>query len=335
MTNYVDESLAKGIVRRGLLNWRGTSSQLKRLVSEMFLNRKGITSVQKREDIIKKYLKKNRIEIYHKAVKVGLDYNLAMLGVSQKNHEDPQTKLTRSQKQIQLLAKKRMGKYSKRVNDSYLHAFVVKNDDVTHPNNNELAIFIFSTRGSTRSELLSMHSVTSVSRHCLERLVQRNNLKNIGEAIEEILSSLKWLEGSGSELAGREPNLYGEEVIKRHIPTSEGALLLVTTSIPNPNDKPTQECNLVTWIHKDQFKKGQEVTKSDFVFAQMVNHYISDPNLDARLDELRKNYEELLLDEDTNDVLVVIHGYRFNAEQFILSLESRKYLDFLIDFDKG
>ncbi|WP_406228888.1 hypothetical protein ACI7YU_10745 [Pseudomonas siliginis] len=194
---------------------------------------------------------------------------------------------------------------------------------------------LFNTRGDDKGALFSSHSVGVIKKHCLERLVHRLGVDNIYHAIDEILPAVTWLEGSGSELSGRPHGGYGASGIKRHVPTPNGALLLLTSSADKGLEKPVQDCSLITWIHKRQFKRDQEVTEREFKYAMTVNYYLSDPNLPQVLSQLESHVSAMRTDDKRGEVFVGLHGERYPADQFLLSLQQRQFLDFIIDFEKG
>ncbi|MCA8183851.1 hypothetical protein [Burkholderia vietnamiensis] len=326
-----NEIEAKNIVRRGLDNWVGTLSDFHDLTSSMFAAAKGISSPEKRDDFIGKYIKKSGSSIYVKKVKFGLSNQFA-IEVQGDSGDARNDKISKADKKRASQNHQKLAQYRYKLSNKTTYVFVVK--DGTKKVTNELIFLIYSTRGENKGELFSSHSIGVVKKHCLERLVQRLNLDNINKAIDEILPAAMWLEGSGKELAGRSPGSYGENGIKRHIPTQNGALLLLTEGVEVPGSKPVQECSLITWIHKRQFKKDQRVTNQEFTYAMSVNYFLSDPELPKITSRLKGEIAAAHFENDSIKIFVHLHGEQYSAKDFLESLENNRFLDFIIDFER-
>lgn len=330
---FVSEAEAKAIVSHGLDTWRGTFTEFRNMQISLLQNSPNVNSVEKREDFLRKTAKKYCKKIYIKEVKAEFSHRFAIAEISNTKSEDADNLLSKSQRRAQSQNQQKLNQHLQTIKNKRIHAFVVKND--TNHLANELLVMIFKTTGKNKEDLFNAHSVATIKRHCLERLVQRLGLDNIFEAVEEVLGAIVWLEGSGSELAGRKLDAYGKDGLKRHIPTPNGALLLKTSGTESSEGKPTQDCSLITWIHKNQFKNGQEVTKKDFIFVQIVNYYLSDPELDKRISELKERTTTSKSNDNNTEHLFNFHGENYPASQFISALEKGTFLDFMIDFEKG
>ncbi|UXZ23064.1 hypothetical protein KZH41_02215 [Pseudomonas sp. YeP6b] len=324
----VDDAEAKRIVRSGLDNWIGTLDDFQDLTRKMYHAARGVNSTEKRDVFVGKYLAKGKPRIYSKKVKIGISHVLAIESHLDESYEKA---LSKSEKQKVSANNQLSAQHAYNLSKKTTNVFVVK--DGSKPITNELILLLFKTRGHNKEELFSAHSVGVIKKHCLERLIQRLGLDNIYDAINEILPAITWLEGSGSELAGRTEG-YGSGGIKRHVPTPNGALLLLTSSADMGLEKPVQECSLITWIHKRQFKKNQEVTARDFKYAMTVNYYLSNPSLLEVIAMLETNISSIRTGDRQGKVFVGLHGDRYPADEFLLSLKQGDFLDFIIDFQK-
>jgi hypothetical protein len=324
----VDEIEAKKIVRRDLESWIGTLDDFHEMASEMHRTAYGVNTVEKREVFVSKFLGRLKPRIYAKKTKIGLSHTL-VIGSDLEGGGD--VKLSRAETKKIAVNNQLMTQYLYRLSKKSTFVFIVK--DGSKSVTSELIMLLFKTRGSDKDELFSFHSVGVIKKHCLERIVQRLGLENIYEAIEEVLPAVTWLEGSGSELAGRVGG-YGDSGIKRHVPTPNGALLLLTNLSEMGLAKPVQECSLITWIHKRQFRRNQEVTARDFKYVMTINYYLSSPELSDVMLKLEKDISNVRADGSRGKVFVALHGARYPADDFLLSLKKRVFLDFVIDFEK-
>jgi hypothetical protein len=97
---------------------------------------------------------------------------------------------------------------------------------------------------------------------------------------------------------------------------------------------PLQECSLITWIHKRQFKKGQKVTDEQLKYALSVNYFLADPDLPEMLSTIRDKVTAICSGDPTAKIAIYLHGDRYPAEAFLKSLEQGQFLDFVIDFER-
>ncbi|MBC3437856.1 hypothetical protein HU735_20760 [Pseudomonas sp. BW16M2] len=328
MTNE-KEVKAKTIVAQGLRDWRGTYTAFQEFAAQLLGSRKRITTVDKREDALRKALKTRKSDFFVQEVAFNFSRSMPIEGISNAPDDTPSSK---AQQQRSAENEHKLNRHLHQVNTRRTHAFVVKNDSPTPAN--VLLVMIFKTHGTNTRELLSNHSVATISFHCLERIVERLGVETIEAAIKEILPALVWLESSGSELAVRPPYSFAAGGMKRHIPTPNGALLLTTTVAPSYYGKPQQDCTLVTWIHEKQFKKSQRVTRREFIFTHMVNYWLSDPNRTASLEGLRNDILAIESSHGVEEVTINLHGERFPAREFLAALEKGEYLDYVIDFER-
>lgn len=328
-TNDLD---ARNIVRKGLDNWVGTHKDFIKFTLAMQAAAKGVNSTEKREAFIENYIKKFKPSIFSRKIKFGLSNNFIILGEHDLSGHTATT-ISKANKQRALQNTQKLAQYLYKLRKRTTYVFVVK-DDSKHPIN-ELVVLIYETRGNNKQELFSSHAVGVIKKHCIERLIQRLNIGNIHAAIDEILSAVMWLEGSGLELAVRPPGSYGIDGIKRHIPTPNGALLLQTEAIEKSGDMPIQQCSLITWIHRRQFKKDQRVTDQEFKYALSVNYFLSDSDLPEMLSRIRKEIDAIRFGDPAAKINIYLHGEPYPAEAFLHSLEQGQFLDFLIDFERG
>lgn len=324
----VTEAYAKKVVRNGLDKWVGTFDDFQELARDMHREARGINTIEKREAFVSKYISRLKPRIYTKKIKIGISHTIAIESYVDDTESRQFSKAEKKKiAENNQLSAQHFYKLSKKTT----HIFIVKHN--SNHVTNELIILLFNTRGEDKGKLFSSHSVGVIKKHCLERLVQRLGLDNIYDAIDEILPAVTWLEGSGSELAGRVGG-YGDNGIKRHIPTPNGALLLLTSSVDQGLGKPVQECSLITWIHKRQFKRNQEVTGRDFKYVMTVNYYLSNPDLPKVLSQLESDILSLRTGDRPGEARVGLHGERYPADEFLLSLKQGNFLDFIIDFEK-
>lgn len=319
---------AKRIVRDGLDKWSGTYAEFKALASTMGQAAKDVTSPETREAFVKNYLREVKSEIYSKEVAFEFSNNYAI--VHGQASLDNEIEISENQRQEIVELTQMLAQYEYKLKNKKTFVFIVK-DETKYPTN-ELILLIFAPRGESKSDLFSAHAVAVVKKHCLERIVERLNLNNLDAAIDEILPATTWLEGSGKELAGRNIGSYGDGM-KRNVPTPNGALLLLTTSVEGA-EIPTQDCSLITWIHKRQFKKNQEVTNSEFKYAMAVNYFLSDPNLPGVIANLKNELAIASKSSEITTVYVYLHGECYKLTDFLASLELGKFLDFTIDFER-
>jgi len=321
---------ARQIVSESLDNWVGTFSEFRNFAKDMRLAAKGVVSPEKREAFVENYIRKVKPNLYAKKVPFGLSNSFAIEVQRQVLSEDP-GKMSKAQKQREAGRRQKLAQIQYSLSRQTTYVFVVKSDSAAKVN--ELILLIFSTKGKDKYELFEAHAVAVVKKHCLQRLIQRLNLQTIEQAVDEILPATKWLEGSGNELAGRRPGSYGVEGIKRHIPTPNGALLLLTAEMKGVGYQPQQECSLITWIHERQFKQNQAVTTREFKYAMTVNLYLSDPMLSDYIASVR-NAIAGMNGQAGMAVYVHLHGERYPAAKFLEVLERGEFLDLTIDFER-
>ncbi|WP_217555888.1 hypothetical protein [Vibrio metschnikovii] len=322
---------AKDIVAKGLRRYKYTLYDLNDAINRMWAESRSIKTVSKREEYVKKHFKRYGGHIYQKQVKAHFSNLISYLLPNDESiDKNDGIKLSRSKKAEIRKVSQKYATYQRSLDKQFFNVFVVKDYD-----SNDLVIFIFNPRSKEKSSLREMYSLANIKRHCLERVVERLNVRSFEEAIDEIVSSLQWLETSTKELCARSPDTIEDYTFERHIPTKNGALLLKNYTKRIDPGKPVQESHLITWIHKSQFYKGQEVTNNDFNFVQAVNYIMSSPNLEEEINKNKERGQNLLKGADRDQlVLVDINGRTYPWERYTAALEARKYLDFLIDFNK-
>lgn len=330
--NNINDLEAKDIVRKGLDTWVGTHKNFKEFTFGMLAAAKGVNSTEKREAFIEKYMREFNFPIYARKAKFGLSDNFIILAEHDLSNRRGVT-ISKANRQRAAKNSQQLAQYLYQLRKKTTYVFVVK-DDSKHPVN-ELVVLIYEAGGSNKYELFRSHAVGIIKKHCLERLVQRLNIRDIHAAIDEILPAVMWLEGSGKELAVRPPGSYGVDGMKRHIPTPNGALLLKTEGIEEPGEMPLQECSLITWIHKRQFKKDQCVANEEIKYALSVNYFLSDPDQPEMLSRIKDQIAAIRSGDPTAQIVIYLHGDRYPAEVFLKSLERGQFLDFRIDFERG
>lgn len=331
---YIGESQAKGIVKRALREWKGTASELEDALYSIFANHRGINTTKKRDERIRKSFKKAAPHMYMKEVKVPINSTINFFGYSDRTSEIPKD-ITKAQRRKRRLILQQENQLKREAEKNTIFAFVVNLD--TSSENTDINIMILNTESDLQFRpglsLFGLHSVVTITKHCLERIVQRMNFSNINEALDEIVDSLPLLLASSDELLRRPSVDYGADGFKRNIPTTNGALLLKSDLIDTDNEIPIMVTTLVTWIHKDQFRATQGVSTSDFIFSLLINELVSNSRISQDIVEYQAIVKKIEAVEGTKRVDIVALGQKYPAQKFINTLEDRKYLDFIIDFE--
>lgn len=310
---------AKKIVDSDLENWRGNLSDLQRNLVNI-LSRQSFKNVAQREKHIKKYRKTSLVGFYCREIPT--KFSNTLVCVSALEDESIPADTVRKNSKADIAYKKHQNK-----NSNTFHVFVVK-DDIN--NESGLHIIMCDIRSKESKRLNNFYSVARVTRHCLERVVERMNLRNIREALDEILQSSDFYDASGFELSVRKEKNQRPE-FKRHIPTPTGACLLQTSLTIDQNGEEVQSCNLVTWIHKKQFFENQEITNKRYNYVLSINTYLSMVNFE----EWREGFRDFKVKkEEASKLLVDISGEVYDLTTFINDLDKREFLDFEIDFER-
>lgn len=322
----VSQLEAKEIVHKFLYTYSYSNIDLEKALKEMLRNARSPNSILKREELIKKRFNKFGRGIYFKQVKAQLSTKIALAVQGKSSSNTP----TKAQIKKEILVQQEYNLYQHRLNNQFFNVFAVKDCF-----NSKLNLFMFDPLARESSQLLELYSIATVTRHCLERVIERMNLNSVEKALDEIVSSLQWLESSNKELLGRPKSDSKPDIFKRHIPTANGALLLKNYAKDDSGSKPILEGHLVTWIHKEKFYKGQEVTTKEFNFVQAVNYTLSNPN---KLDEINnfKDRARKLCAEISGEysVIININGEVYPYERFITALQNDEYLDYIVDFER-
>lgn len=322
----VSQSEAKAIVDKFLSEYSYTNIDLDNALKKMWSKPRKFDSTLKREEFIKKNFNKFRKGIYFQQVNAHFTMQIGF-AVQSNNVEHTVSQAQIKKERLTQLEYKR---YQHNLRKQFFNLFAVK-----EAGKSILRLFMFNPLVREPSKINELYSITTVTRHCLERVIERMNLNSVEEALDEIVSSLQWLESSNKELSCR-PNIQNGLVkFKRHIPTTNGALLLTNYTTESSGMESVLEGHLVTWINKEQFFKGQEVTTKEFNFVQAVNYLLSNTN---KLDETAKYKEcikELSAELPIGDsVITIINGEIYPAERFITAMDNGEYLDYIIDFER-
>ncbi len=330
---YIGESQAKGIVKRDLREWRGTTTELTDSLQSILGQHKGISTINKRDATVRKTFKKVAPHIFMKEVVVPLSTGIDLLSKSKASTEMP-SGLSKSELKRRRLVKQKVNRLKRKDEKNTINVFVVKIDE--EPEDEDLHVIIMNSdrdiMTDSSASLLGLYSVTCIKKHCLERVVQRMNFTNIADALDEIVSSLPWLLASCNELMERPEESYNKLGFKRHIPTPNGALLL-KSNLSNIDDYQSgMETSMITWIHKNQFNKAQEVTKADFIFAILVNEQLS-RNDNGEFASFKKQVARMESSADVKIVYISANGQQYPVQEFIQTLELGEYLDFIVDFE--
>jgi hypothetical protein len=124
---------------------------------------------RKKRRFSSKNSKKILQKIYIKEVKAEFSHRFAIAEISNTKPEDVGKPLSKSQRRAQSQNQQKLNQHLQTIKNKRIHTFVVKND--TNHLANELLVMIFKTRGTNKEDLFNAHSVATIKRHCLERLV--------------------------------------------------------------------------------------------------------------------------------------------------------------------
>ncbi|MCK6726857.1 hypothetical protein UXP21_06015 [Enterobacter kobei] len=209
-----------------------------------------------------------------------------------------------------------------------VNVFVALDDAGTIPGS--LVICIFDLHSKEKS----FHSVVNISRHCLERVVQRLGCQTLTDALEEILTGLVSLELTVRSYITRPPERECErKEFKIHVPTKNGALLLKIEN-PKASDKDAfLDSNLVTWINKRQFFDEQEVTLKRFTFVNFVNYALNAPVLSYIQKDFQEKIDKLKVD-GAFCVEFLINGFYYDSTEVMNAINAGNYLDNIIAFER-
>lgn len=325
MSNY-NEEIAKEIVNVGLSNWKGTLSSLEKSIKELLAKKPKIKSKTHREEIINKKFKSQNY-FFHRYINApySMDYVLLQKG------EGPDIE-SRNEKKRSQETQDVMNRHLHKLNSNKLNVFVVLDDTIPHSKKLVICIFNPHVRDGDKILLTDFYSVAHITKHCLERIILRLKVVSIEEALDEILTSTLQLEQSCKELQVR-VNVDSIN-LKRHIPTRNGALLFKVETEKVDDGKPILNGNLITWIHKKQFFKGQEVYVKDFNFVQIINYFLNDPK-PQELIESWKNGRNNIDENNNSKFYFLINQFEYDFDDLVSTLEEGKYLDIMVDFERS
>lgn len=321
-------SEAKTLVHKFLCDYNLSTIDLELAIKNVWVSNRRPNTISKREELIKKKFKEFGGKIIIKQVKASFTnfFTFAVITHDESKQAQP---LSRSQREKCKIADQKYKLHQHKLDNQYFNVFIVKD------NNSNLILLMFNPRAKVQNEIFQLYSLTTITRHCLERIIERMKLKSVDEALVEIVTSLQWLDCSTRELLGRNVETFKYKTFKRHIPTTNGALLLTNYTKDKSVEKPILDGHLITWIHKDQFFKNQEVTRSDFNFVQAINYILSNPDKEDLINEYKLEASNLTPLNKNEEIIININGYIYPYEKFISALEHGEYLDFIIDFEKN
>ena len=325
MKNH-NEERAKEIVDKGISNWKGTLSSLEISINSMLSKNQKIKSKVEREELINKKFKSQKI-FFHRYVNAPYSMEYVLLKKSDGELEIESLNQKKRSQEIQDV----MNRHLHKLKNNKINVFVVLDDLTSHSNKLVICIFNPHVRNGDKISLRDFYSVTYITKHCLERIILRLKVASIEEALDEILTSILQLEQSCKELQVR---INAERInLKRHIPTRNGALLFKVETEKVDDGKPILNGSLITWVHKNQFFKGQEVLVKDFNFVQIINYLLNDPDPQKLIDSWKNGCNNMIEDENSRFYFLV-NQFEYDFDDFVFALEERKYLDFLVDFER-
>lgn len=322
---YIDETLAKGIVKRDLRNWKGNASELMKAIDVITRGLKNFKTRDLREEAILKKIKQMHFPFFHRHVPA---IHSNSYGVLSKVHDSDCVGVSKKYlKKCQESESKLLYEIHKQ-KKSMVNVFVALDDVGINPGSLVICIFDLHSNGKL------FHSVVNISRHCLERVVQRLGCQTLTDALEEILTGLVSLELTVRSYITRPPERAGErKEFKIHVPTKNGALLLKIEN-PKASDKDAfLDSNLVTWINKRQFFDEQEVTLKRFTFVNFVNYELNAPNLSYMQKDFQEKIDKLKVD-GAFCVEFLINGFYYDSAEVMNAINAGDYLDNIIAFER-
>ncbi len=319
---FVGESEAKAIVRGFLRRYQYTIDDLERALITMWQNVRIPTTVAKREELLKKKFAKYGAGIICKPIHASFSQQVMFLLASDANGDTPVCpSIVERKKRNKVTQKHRAHMY--KLKNQIFHTFISR-----ERNEETLVLSMFLAHADNKMDVGKLVGVTTITKHCLERILERLNLKSVDAAFDEILSGLQNMHCSNRELMLR---LDDDTSFHRHIPTQNGALLMSTYGEKGGKFK----SDLVTWIHKNQFFKDQEVTNQEFNFVQHINYELLNPHKEQAIAKYKERRETMRLKAPKGaKAYIEINGEKYLLDQFIEFLEKDEFLDFFIDFEK-
>ncbi|RDP07850.1 hypothetical protein [Escherichia coli] len=323
--HYIDETLAKGIVKRDLRNWKGNASELMKTLEVIARGLNSFKTRDLREEAILKKIKQMHFPFFHRYVPA---MHSNSYGVLSKVHDSDCAVVSKKfLKKCQDSESKLLYEIHKQKN-SMVNVFVALDDAGINPGS--LVICIFDLHSKEKV----CHSVANISRHCLERVVQRSGCQTLTDALEEILTGLVSLELTvRSYITRPSERTNGKNEFKIHVPTKNGALLLKIEK-PEMHDKDAfLNSNLVTWINKRQFFEEQEVTLKHFTFVNFINYQLNAPNLSDMQKDFQDKVDKLKI-EGAFSVEFLINGFYYDSAEVMNAINAGDYLDNIIAFER-
>lgn len=319
---FVGESEAKAIVRGFMRQYQYTAENLERVLIMMWRNVRTPTTIAKREELLKKKFARYGKGIICKPIHASFSPHVLFLAASDINDKEFICPSVTDRKKEHKVAQKHK-RYLFKLKNQIFHTFIVR-----VPNRCALELMMFLASADNKADVSKWIGVTTITKHCLERIIERLNLKSVDQALDEILSGLQNMYCSNQELmlrVGENTSFY------RHIPTQNGALLMSTYGDNEGNFR----SDLITWIHKRQFFKEQEVTNWEFNLIQHINYELLNPNRESIIEEYKMRRKRLQAGlPKSAKVYIEINGESYSLDEVIQYLEKGEYLDFMIDFEK-
>lgn len=323
--HYIDETLAKGIVKRDLRNWKGNASELMKTLDVIARELNNFKTRDLREEAIYKKIKKIHFPFFHRYVPA---MHSNSYGVLSKGHDSNGVGMSKNLlKKCQDSESKLLYEIHKQKN-SMVNVFVALDDAGINPGSLVICIFDLHSKEN------ECYSVVNISRHCLERVVQRLGCQTLTDALDEILTGLVSLELTVRSFITRpSERTGGKNEFKIHVPTKNGALLLKIENPKTPCKDAFLDSNLVTWINKWQFFDEQEVTLKKFTFVNFINYQLNAPNLIYMQKDFQEKVDNLRKDGDFS-VEFLINGFYYDSAEVMNAINTGDYLDNIIAFER-
>lgn len=323
--HYINETLAKGIVKRDLRNWKGNASELMKTLGVIARGLNNFKTRDLREEAIFKKIKQMHFPFFHRYVPA---MHSNSYGILSKVHDSDCVGMSKKfLKKCQDSESKLLYEIHKQKN-SMVNVFVALDDAGINPGS--LVICIFDLHSKEKV----CKSVVNISRHCLERVVQRLRCQTLTDALEEILTGLVSLELTvRSYITRPSERTNGKNEFKIHVPTKNGALLLKIENPKTPDRDAFLDSNLVTWINKRQFFDEQEVTLKHFTFVNFINYHLNAPNLSHMQKDFQEKVDKLKID-GAFSVEFLINGFYYDSAEVINAINTGDYLDNIIAFER-
>lgn len=245
---FIDESLAKGIVKRDLRNLTSTIESMRKVCGE--LRKRRISHPRVIPKIVPKILKKHGSRLLYHQVPISKDAGFTFVslpvGITNANKYKDQVKMDSKPRSVH---------------------FTIYKGSYFYPNSeNCLSIMALGVREFWDGYCEELVRLTN---HALVRMTQRMQCHSLDGVVKEITDSSEMILHAHNEFRvyikqnGIDPN------INRFIPTKNGvAVMRVTQNSPASK---MYHFSIVTWISNKQLFDEQKITQRELVLNQVAS----------------------------------------------------------------